>query len=158
MEKKFKFNIVDILVIAVLIVGIAFVGIKLLGGGDAVPAAQGTYQVTFFAECVPEAVKDHLTVGSGAENDEGTVALGELIRFSTGDSIVYVTLESGEIIASTKPGYISCTLTCQVSGQQTAVGLLVGAHELNVGHEMIVRAGNTEVKCYVQDITAVEAE
>lgn len=157
MEKKIKFNIVDIAVIAVLIVGVLFVGSRLLGNLNVSESSSSTYQVTFFAECAPEAIVNHLSVGASAENSDGTVPLGQLVSFSTDASVVYVPLDSGEIVASTQPGYVSCTLTCELSAEQTDVGLLAGSHELNVGHEMTVRAGNVEVECYVQDIVALDA-
>lgn len=158
MEKKFKFNIVDILVVAVLIVGILFVGSRLLGGTAEPETAGETYRVTFFAECVPEAVADHLIVGSTAENNDSSVPLGTLISVTTGESVVYVPLEDGTIVASSRPGYISCTLVCELTGVDTGVGLKSGSFKLNVGHDMVVRSGNAEVKCYVQDIVPVEAE
>lgn len=164
MEKKFKFNIIDILVIAVVIIGIVFVGMKLVGGNDTDNAGSAnsgevaTYHVTFSAESIPAFVGDHLVVGSKAENDVGNVDLGTLISFTTAESINYVTLDSGEIVQTSKPNYISCELVCELTGQDIGVGLLVGEHELNVGHAMKVRTGNAEISVYVKDIQPVAGE
>ena len=62
-QKKWKFNIVDVIVIAILVAGIAFVGMQVFGG-EAEPSITGTYRVTFFAEEVPAVVADYLQVGS----------------------------------------------------------------------------------------------
>lgn len=157
-QKKTKFNIVDLLVLIVLIAGIAFVGLKMFGGG-ADPAAENPgaamYRVTFTADSVPQAVADSLVLGAKAENNSRNVDLGTLVDFQVGESIVYTTDSEGQMAVTTKPGYVSLKLTCELSGIQEPTGLLVGQFMLNVGHPMTVRAGNTEVAVVIVDIQPV---
>ena len=160
-QKKAKFNIVDIIVILLLIAGAAFVGIKMLGGNEAAPAASDpandTYQIIFFAECVPESVADSLVKGSSSENATRNMDLGTLVEFTTAPSIVYGFDSNGICVQSEMPGYVSVTLICELTATQQPTGLQVGQYMLNIGHEMGVRCGNTEIDAIVQSITPVNA-
>ncbi len=161
-QKKVKFNIVDIIVILILIAGVAFVGVKMFGGQEpaaaADPAAGAPYLVTFHADCVPEEVAATLTVGSKSENASRNMDLGTLVDFTTAESVIYGFDSKGNCVASEKPGYVSVTLVCRVTGTQEPTGLQVGQFMLNVGHNMGVRCGNTEINCNVWNITPAATE
>ena len=157
-QKKAKFNIVDIIVILVLLAGVAFVAVRMFGGEEpaaiADPAAGSTYHVTFHAECVREDVANTLVLGSKAENASRNMDLGKLIDFSIDESIIYTTDSKGNFIKTTKPDYVSVTLTCELTGVDQATGLQVGQFMLNVCHNMGVRCGFTELNMIVQNIAA----
>lgn len=159
-QKKVKFNIVDILVILVLIAGAVFLGIRMFGGeapAVTVNASAGdTYRVTFHTECVRNQVADTLVLGSKSENASRNMDLGYLVDFTVEDSIVYTTDSEGNQIKTTREGYSSVTLVCELTGIDQSTGLQVGQYMLNVGHSMGVRCGFTEITCYVVDIDLVE--
>ena len=159
-QKKAKFNIVDIIVILILVTGIAFVGVRMFGGEEpAVEANAGagsTYHVTFHAECVREDVANTLVLGSKSENASRNMDLGTLIDFSIDEAIAYGTDSKGNVVQGTKPGYVSVTLTCELTGIDQSTGLQVGQFMLNVGHSMGVRCGFTELNMIVQNIAAAE--
>ena len=159
-QKKAKFNIVDIIVILILVAGIAFVGVRMFGGEEpAVEATAGsgsTYHVTFHAECVREDVANTLVLGSKSENASRNMDLGTLIDFSIDEAIAYGTDSKGNVVQGTKPGYVSVTLTCELTGIDQSTGLQVGQFMLNVGHAMGVRCGFTELNMIVQNIAAAE--
>ena len=159
-QKKVKFNIVDILVILVLIAGAVFLGIRMFGGEE--PAVTpnssvgSTYRVTFNAECVRGDVASTLVKGSKAENASRNMDLGYLVDFTIADAIAYGTDAQGNVVQSTKPGYVSVTLVCELTGIDQSTGLQVGQFMLNVGHSMGVRCGFTELNMVVQNIEPVE--
>ena len=159
-QKKAKFNIVDIIVILILVAGIAFVGVRMFGGEEpAVEANAGagsTYHVTFHAECVREDVANTLVLGSKSENASRNMDLGTLIDFSIDEAIAYGTDSKGNVVQGTKPGYVSVSLTCELTGIDQSTGLQVGQFMLNVGHAMGVRCGFTELNMIVQNIAAAE--
>ena len=159
-QKKAKFNIVDIIVILILVAGIAFVGVRMFGGEEpAVEANAGagsTYHVTFHAECVREDVASTLVLGSKSENTSRNMDLGTLIDFTIDEAIAYGTDSNGHVVQGTKPGYVSVTLTCELTGIDQSTGLQVGQFMLNVGHAMGVRCGFTELNMIVQNIAAAE--
>lgn len=156
-QKKWKFNIIDLIVIAILIAGVAFVGIRLFGGsGEA--SFTGTYRVTFFAEEVPQVVAEYLEIGSPATNDDNNLDLGTVVDFHVDEAVSYVALPDGTIIQSSKPGYCSITLVCQLNANQQSIGLQVGNKILSVGHAMSVRNGNAKVDCYIQGIELLNGQ
>ena len=159
-QKKVKFNIVDILVILVLIAGAVFLGIRMFGGEEPAivtdPTVGSTYRVTFSAECVNKEVADTLVMGSKAENASRNMDLGHLVDFTIEDSIIYTTDSEGNVVKTTKEGYVSVTMVCEVTGIDQATGLQVGQFMLNVGHGMGVRCGFTEIYSYVMNIELVE--
>lgn len=160
-QKKAKFNVVDIIVILILIAGIAFVGARMFGGEEPAvsdPATGSTYHVTFYAECVREDVASTLVQGSKAENASRNMDLGTLIDFTIDESVAYTTDSKGTIIQTTKPGYVSVTLVCELTGIDQSTGLQVGQFMLNVGHSMGVRCGFTEITTIVQNIAPASAE
>ena len=159
-QKKVKFNIVDILVILVLIAGAVFLGVRMFGGEE--PAVTpnssvgSTYRVTFNAECVRGDVASTLVKGSKAENASRNMDLGYLVDFTIEDAIAYGTDSQGNVVQGTKPGYVSVTLVCELTGIDQSTGLQVGQFMLNVGHSMGVRCGFTELNMVVQNIEPVE--
>jgi hypothetical protein len=159
-QKKAKFNIVDIIVILILIAGVAFLGVKMFGGQEpaasADPAEGAPYLVTFRADCVAEDIAATLTVGSKAENASRNMDLGTVVDVVIGESVVYGYDSKGNCVASPKPGYVSVTLTCELTGIDQSTGLQVGQFMLNVGHAMGVRCGFTELNMVVQNIAAAE--
>ena len=159
-QKKVKFNIVDIIVILILIAGVAFVGAKMFGGQEpaADPASGAPYLVTFRADCVPEDIAATLSVGSKSENASRNMDLGTLVDFTTAESVVYGFDSKGNCVASEKPGHVSVTLVCRVNGTQMPTGLQVGQYMLNIGHEMGVCLGNTELQTVVQGIAPAATE
>ena len=158
-QKKAKFNIVDIIVILILIAGIVFVGVRMFGGEEPAvsdPATGGKYLVTFCADSVHEEVAATLVQGSKAENASRNMDLGHLVDFTIGDSVVYTTNSNGELIKTTKEGYVSVTLVCEVTGTDQSTGLQVGQFMLNIGHNMGVRCGFTEINTCVMNIEPVK--
>lgn len=158
-QKKARFNIVDIIVVLILAAGIAFVGTRMLGSQEPAPsvsAPDSTYHVTFYAECVGESVAEYLVEGSAVENASRNMDLGTLEEFVVGESVWYTADSSGNGVQTTKPGYVSITLVCEVSGTETPTGLQVGQYTLNVGHEMGVCSGMAEVAVTVHSIAPVE--
>lgn len=157
-QKKVKFNIVDIIVILALIAGIVFVGVRMFGGEEPAvsdPATGGKYLVTFCADSVHEDVAATLVQGSKAENASRNMDLGHLVEFIIEDAIVYNTDSKGNTVKTTKEGYVSVTLVCEVTGVDQATGLQVGQFMLNVGHAMGVRCGFTEIDTTVIGIEPV---
>jgi len=158
-QKKVKFNIVDILVILVLLAGAVFLGVRMFGGEEPAvtnPAVGSTYRVTFHTECVREEVAATLVKGSKAENASRNMDLGTLVDFTIDESIIYAADSKGNFVKGTKENYVSVTLVCELTGIDQSTGLQVGQFMLNVGHNMGVRCGFTELNMVVQKIELAE--
>lgn len=156
-QKKWKFNIVDVIVLVVLIAGIIFVGMRMFGSQDASaenPDEQ-TYRVSFFAEAVPERAVQYLKVGNSACNGDMNMNLGTVVELEIGESIVYTAMPDGTMAKTSKDGYCSVSIVCELTGVQEEIGLKVGTYYLLAGHYMNVRSGNSQVYCCVTSIEPV---
>lgn len=154
-QNKRKLNIIDIIAICAVIIGVLSVCIRLAGGDDIdLPdlVQEDTFRVTFFAECVPGSVADHLTLGDAGVNGSRNMDIGTLVDFTVGDAIVYTTNAAGELVKSVKEDYCSISLTFELSGVQEPTGVLVGDYHLNVGYYINLFVGNTYLSTYITDI------
>lgn len=158
-QKKAKFNFVDIIVILILIAGIAFVGMRLFGGQESAEAANtGSYLLTFRSDCVPEEIAATLTADSAAKDNGRNIALGTLVEVTTGESVTYGYDSKGRCVASEKPGHVSVTLVCRVSGSREATGLMVDRNLLSIGSELDVSCGTTQVRAVLWTIAPEAGE
>lgn len=159
-QKKAKFNVVDIIVVLILIAGIAFVGTRMLGSRDPadVSIPSNAYRVTFSAECVDETVAERLEEGSRAESGDRVMDLGTLTEFTIDESVWYTADSKGNAVQTTKPGCVSVTLVCELTGTEQPTGLLVGKQLLNVGQRLDVCCGMTQISAVVTDIAPAIGE
>lgn len=153
-QKKPKFNIVDILVILILVAAVAFLAVRMFGSQDPADALVdgAKYTVTFRADCVPEEVAATLKAESACENSERTMDLGKLLSFTTGESVTYTTDRDGRWVVTEKPGHVSVTLVCELTATGMPTGLRLGKYMLNVGQQMAVCFGMTELPVTVSAI------
>lgn len=154
-QKKRKLNVIDIIAICAVVIGIISVLVRLAAGDDIdLPShtEEETYRVTFFAECVPGAVADTLSIGDAGINGSRNMDIGTLVEFTVGDAIIYTTNAAGEMVKTTKEDYCSVSLTFELSGAQEPTGLLVGDYHLNVGYYINLFVGNTYLSTYVTAI------
>ena len=153
-QKKPKFNIIDMIVILILVAAVAFVAVRMFGSQD--PAAAlvngSTYTVTFRADCVPEEIAATLKAESACENSERTMDLGKLMSFTTGPSVSYTTARNGQWVVTEKPGHVSVTLVCELTATGMPTGLRLGKYMLNMGQQMSVCFGLTELPVTVTGI------
>lgn len=150
-QKKPKLNIVDMLVILILVAAVAFVAVRMFGSQDPADALVdgSTYTVTFHADCVPEELVATLKTESACENSERTMDLGKLLSFTTGESVSYTTDRDGQWVVTEKPGHVSVTLVCELTATGMPTGLRLGKYMLNVGQQMGVCFGLTELQVVV---------
>ena len=154
-QKKARFNIVDIIVILIVIAGIAFVGLRMLDSEEPVGS---NYLLTFRADCVPEEVAATLTADSSAKDHSRNIVLGTLVEYSTGESVTYGYDSKGKCVASEKPGHVSVTLVCRVTGVEGLTGLMVDRNMLCIGSELDVSCGTTQIRATLWNIAPEAGE
>lgn len=155
-QKKLRFNLVDVIFILVLLAGIAFVAMRL-GGLDVVARLTGAsapepYVITFTSTEVANYVVERVEIGSKVTDDEVSMNLGTVLDFQLGISQVSSAREDGQLVVSSKEGYSSINLLCQVQGSDNGNGVTVDGLALGVGHTMVVRAGDAKMYMVVCDI------
>ena len=155
-QKKLRFNLVDVIFILALLAGIAFVVMRL-GGLDVVARLTGAaspepYVITFIGEEIPDFAIERIELGDRVTDDEATLNLGTVVDIQTGPAISFASQEDGQLVTTTKEGYSSILLSCQVQASDTGSGVNVDGLLLGVGHTMVVRPGDSKMYLIVCDI------
>lgn len=149
-KKKFKLNIVDIIVIIVLIAALAFAGYKLFidrGETTTLDSEELSYTMEFFCEESPDFAVNLVKVGDNLVDEYLDVPLGKITNVEVGPSISYAADAEGNWKVSTKPGYSSIRITTEVSfkGTEYAHGVQIETFKYGVGHSMTFRAGKAKL-------------
>ncbi len=144
MEKKVKFNVVDVIVILVIVLAVAFVGYMFLGGGIGGSSAS-TYEVQFLCEEVPEFAASIIEVGNSVVDEQKDTDLGKVTKVEIGESRTYTTTNEGDVRCVPKPYYNSVKLTTEVEAQDYDFGIMAGSSKYGVGHSITIRVGHAKI-------------
>lgn len=154
-NKKFKFNVVDVLVILVVVAAVAFVGKMFLFGGLGGGSAS-TYEVTYLCEEVPEFAAYIINVGDGVLDEQKETDLGVVTKVEIDESRTYTTTDEGDVRCVPKPYYKSVAITTEVEAQDYDFGMIVDSSKYGVGHSITIRVGNAKIFGRVSGIKKID--
>lgn len=143
-KKKFKLNIVDIIVILVIIAAVAFVGMKF-SSKDMVSSGSAQYRISFFCEEVPSFAAEVIEEGDSVTDDDKNSALGVVEKVTLTPSRTYATTSDGQMKIAPKEGYNSVEVSAIVDAQEFQHGIMVNAAKYGVGHSLTLRIGKAKV-------------
>ena len=156
-EKKLRFNIVDVIFIAVLLAGIAFVALRLSGRNIALNnGSSEEYIITFYISDSADYIVDRLYIGSPMTDDTLALNLGTLVDFETGPAQISSAAADGHLVISDREGYSSVYLMSKVYAVDNGFGVTVDGLKLQVGHSMVIRSKESKFWAYVYDIQKLE--
>lgn len=154
-KKKFKFNIIDVIVILVIIAAVAFVGNVFifgnLGGGDT-----STYEVKYLCEEVPEFAATVIEIGDKVLDEQKDTDLGEVTDVKISESRTYTTTDQGEVKCVDKPYYNCVELTTTVKANDYDFGMIAGSSKYGVGHSITIRVGKAKIFGRVSAIEKID--
>ena len=140
-NKKFKFNIIDVILILMIIcVGIfavRFFNDQATGGATSAK----TYYLTFYGEEVADFVIEKTAIGDATWDFDSEVALGPVVDIVVDESRSYVETEDGEFVMGPKEGYSSVYITVEVQGTESPNGIIVDGVLYSAGHSVVLYAG-----------------
>ncbi len=143
-KKKFKFNLVDAIVILVIVAAVIFVGMKFFSG-DIGTANSTQYKISFFCEEVPSFAAEVIKVGDYVTDDDKNSALGVVETVNLGPSQTYADTSDGEKRLAPKEGYNSVEVVAVVDAQEFQHGIMVNAAKYGVGHSLTIRVGKAKI-------------
>ncbi|MBR5535018.1 MAG: DUF4330 family protein [Clostridia bacterium] len=155
MEKKFKFNIVDVVVILVIVLAVGFVGMMFFGGSLGGSSASA-YEVTYLCEEVPDFAATVIEVGDKVLDEQKDTDLGEVTAVELSESRTYVVTDDGEVMCVGKPYYKCVSLTTVVEGQDYDFGMIAGSSKYGVGHSITIRVGKAKIFGRVSGIKKID--
>ncbi len=154
-KKKFKFNLVDLIVVLIIVAAVAFVGIKFFGGGvGSTQTAQ--YKISFMCDEVPSFAAEAIEVGNLVTDDDKNSALGVVEAVNLFPSRTYAQTDSGEFRLAPKEGFNSVEVVSVVTAQEFQHGIMVNASKYGVGHSLTIRVGKAKIFGRVSGLERIE--
>ena len=154
-KKKFKFNIVDAIIILVIVCAVAFVGFQVLGGGLS-GGNTSTYRVEYFLEESPDFAVDIIQAGDKVLDEQKDTDLGVVTSITSAPSVSYGVNDMGEYVQTTKPGYKSAVIVTEVEAKDYDFGMIVDSSKYGVGHSLTIRVGKSKVFGRVSKIEKID--
>jgi len=152
MNKKFRFNIIDLVIIALVGCAVAIFCIKFIGDGANDPGK--TVRITCYEEECPDYVIENTKIGDPVYNSTDEVNIGNVVDVRTAPSVSYIETETDEIIAGSKDGYSALFITTEMKNATVSPhGVVVGDVILAPGHTLVIYAGGGK---YFMTVQAVE--
>ena len=143
-KKKFKFNLVDVIVILVIIAAIAFMGMKFFSGNTG-NSSTVKYKISFFCEEVPSFAAEAINVGDYVTDDDKNSAMGIVEEVNLAPSQSYADTSDGKKLLAPKEGYNSVEVVAVVDAQEFQHGIMVNAAKYGVGHSLTIRVGKAKI-------------
>jgi len=141
-KKKFRINIIDIIILVLIICVAVFAVLKFSDGGQVSEATNvQKIRVVFFQEECADYVIAATEVGDAAYDGSYAKHLGVVTGVEIGDPISYTT-ENGVTVPLIRDGYHSVLLTTEIEGVLCEQGFLVGDSLYGVGHTLVLYAGD----------------
>lgn len=144
-KRKFKFNLVDAIVLVVIIAVVAFVGMKFFSGDIGGTSASTQYKIKFYCEEVPSFAANVIQKGDPVTDDDKNSALGIVEEVTVGPSATYADTSNGETLLAPREGYNSVEVVAIVDAQEFQHGLMVNAAKYGVGHSLTIRVGKAKI-------------
>ncbi len=159
-KKKFKFNIIDAIVLAVIIAAIAFAGWHLLAGGTNDTGETVTYTISYFCEEVPDFAAEAIYVNDPVSEEYTEAPLGYVTDVKLSPSTSYAADAQGNFHLTSKEKYNSVELTTVLEMPKAnatfAHGVQVDEAKLGVGHSITIRVGKAKIYGRVSGIEIAE--
>jgi len=153
-----KINIVDFLVVAVILLAIAGVGYKLISSSSILFKKSEKIVIVFYNEDLPGFVADAINVGDKVKDSVKNAVFGEVVKKEVDKSVVFAANDKGELVQTTRPGYVSMKLYVETEGIITDTGVIINNADYYVGRSLEVRAGNGVIWTRISNISRVGEE
>ena len=152
-----KISIVDIIIAVIIIAAIAGLYYKF-GKSGTVTAFTKTdnIQITLYHEDVPNYIANNIKVGDVVKDRLQNAVIGKVTDVKVGPDIVFHPSDSGQVVASSRPGYSSITVTAEGKGIYNVTGPTFGGVEYYLGKQVEWRVGVTDYFAKISDIKKVK--
>lgn len=155
-KKRGRFNIIDLIVIALIIGAVGLFAVKFIGDGAG--ASGQTVRITFYEEECPDFVPPNTKPGDPVYDSTDANHLGTVVDIQTGESVSYSELpsEDAEFVAASREGYCSVFLTSELQNATvTAHGVQIGSTIYAPGHSVVIYAGQGKYFLQVYSVEVI---
>lgn len=152
-KKKFKINIIDIIIVVLIICVAVFAVLKFSDGGNPVSAATDTSKVriTYFHECATNYVIDSAQIGDPVYDGSSEQNMGVVTAIKTGAPIA-----TENVPYPTEGYHYSVFVTTEAEGTWTDHGVVVNGTIYAPGHTLVIYAGDAKLYLTVYSVELLE--
>lgn len=147
-KKKFRINIIDIIILVLIVCVAVFAVLKFSDGGINDATSLDKAIVRYYLEECPDYVIAATEVGDPVYDGSSEQNMGVVTAIETGEPTGYVELEDGTMAPVVREGHSSVLITTEVSGTWSDHGVVVGSTIYAPGHSLVIYAG--EGKYYLK--------
>ncbi|MBQ3879391.1 MAG: DUF4330 domain-containing protein [Oscillospiraceae bacterium] len=149
-KKKWKFNLLDALILLVILAVAAFAVYKLIPTENKTPTEKAWISVT--GPEVPAEVADAIYIGAPLLDVDRNVQLGKITDVIVEDFVIYGSDADGVMHENSKDSLKVITVVAELNVVPSAYGATVAGVTYSVGHTLTVRAGFGKMSAYVSKV------
>ena len=158
-NKKRKFNFIDIIIILVLVSGLVF-GFKKFKKADiSAPASNkgSKILVSYYIEEVPSYAADAIELGEPVKEEVQNSSFGTVVSKDVEESVSWARNDQGQFFKSSRDGYNSLTITMEANGIIGENGVTIDKSVYYIGQTVGLYAGNSYLKTgRISDVQPIE--
>ena len=152
-----RISIIDILIVCIILAGIAGAYYKF-GRSKTLTSftKPDRIETVFFAEDVAEYAGSIVKQGDLVKDRITGSIFGKVKEIAIGPNVYYAPNDKGQMVKSSKEGYISLKVVVEGDGIYSDNGITFGGMDYYVNKLLEVRAGNTAIYAKIQSIREIK--
>ena len=156
-KKKFKFNLVDCVVVVALVAVVAFVVLQLSSGILDASGGAATYRMTFYTEESTIYSLENVKTGDPVCDESNDVNLGTVISTDFSDeSHAQLETADGAYVEASRPGYGSGSVVFEDEGTAYSFGAKFDNSKYSVGQTVTLRVGTSKLYGRIKAIEVIK--
>lgn len=145
--KNRKFTKLDLLVVCVVLIAVLALSAKFTKAAVSAPTADRTkLLLSFYIEETPTFGVDAIEIGAPVKEQIQNSNFGKVISLDKKAAIYWESDDDGNLVAGSKEGYNSLTLSMEATGTINELGITIDKSLYFVGQTVSLYAGNTYLK------------
>ena len=155
-KKKFKINIIDIIIVVLILCVAVFAVLKFSDGGINDATSLDKVVIRYYLEECPDYVIAATEIGDPVYDGSSEQNMGTVTAIETGDPIGYEVLPDGTSAPIVREGYSSVLITTEAEGTWSDHGVVVGGTIYAPGHSLVIYAGQGKYYLKVHSVELLE--
>jgi hypothetical protein len=148
-----KINVLDLIIVVIIIAAGIFVFKKFSNAGlKTIFTNTDKVSVQFYVEDCPRYLGESIKVGQTAKDKITNSNFGKVTDVEIGPSIVFAANSEGQIVSSSRPGYVSLIITVEGEGILSDMGVTFDNIDYYVWKYVELRVGDNFVVTRVKSI------
>lgn len=148
-----KISIVDILIVVIIVAAAAGVYYKFgRSKTNTLFTKTDKVQISFYVESISEYAIKCIKVGDPIVDRLQNTPLGKITAIQVGPDITFNPDSSGHVVSSSKPGYVSVTITAEGQSIYSSSGITVNGVDYYVYKQFELRTGISDLWVRVSGI------